>query len=56
MGEKDSDKNLDKIIGYPPQYSVLENPMDCTVCGVAKSWTRLSDFHFSIRAQIVGDL
>ena len=33
-------------IGYPLQYSGLENPMDCTVCGVAKSRTRLSDFHF----------
>ena len=33
--------------GYQLQYSGLENPMDCTVHGVAKSWTRLSDFHFS---------
>ena len=32
--------------GYPLQYSGLENSMDCTVHGVAKSWTRLSDFHF----------
>ena len=31
---------------YPLQYSGLENSMDCIVCGVAKSWTRLSDFHF----------
>ena len=31
--------------GYPLQYSGLENSMDCTVHGVAKSWTRLSDFH-----------
>ena len=30
--------------GYPLQYSGLENPMDCTVLGVAKSRTRLSDF------------
>ncbi|KAB0368363.1 hypothetical protein FD755_020129, partial [Muntiacus reevesi] len=30
---------------YPFQYSGLENSMDCVVCGVAKSWTRLSDFH-----------
>ena len=34
--------------GYPLQYSCLENPMDrgawrATVCGVAKSRTRLSD-------------
>ena len=32
---------------YPLQYSGLENSMDCIVHGVAKSWTRLSDFHFS---------
>ena len=25
--------------GYPFQYSGLENSMDCTVHGVAKSWT-----------------
>ena len=30
---------------YPLQYSGLENSMDCIVHGVAKSWTRLSDFH-----------
>ena len=34
--------------GNPLQYSCLRNPMDrgawrATVCGVAKSWTRLSD-------------
>ena len=28
------------------QYSGLENSMDCIVHGVAKSGTRLSDFHF----------
>ena len=32
--------------GYPLQYSGLENSMDYTVHGVAKSWIRLSDFHF----------
>ena len=32
--------------GYPLQYSGLENSMDCLAHGVAKSWTRLSDFHF----------
>ena len=32
--------------GYPLQYSGLENSMDCIVHGVAKSWTRLDDFHF----------
>ena len=39
--------------GTPLQYSCLENPMDggawwAAVQGVAKSWTRLSDFHFSL--------
>ena len=38
--------------GNPFQYSCLENPMDggawrATVRGVAKSWTRLSDFTFT---------
>ena len=33
--------------GYPLQDSGLENSMDCIVDGVAKSWTRLSDFHFT---------
>ena len=37
--------------GNPLQYSCLENPVDggawwATVHGVAKSWTRLSDFTF----------
>ena len=31
---------------YPLQYSGLENSMDCIVHGVARSRTRLSDFHF----------
>ena len=31
--------------GYPLQYSGLENSMDCTVCGVTKSWIQLSNFH-----------
>ena len=33
--------------GYPLQYSSLENFMDCIVHGVAKSRTRLSDFHLT---------
>ena len=33
--------------GCSLQYSGLENSMDCIVHGVAKSWTRLSDFHFT---------
>ena len=32
--------------GYTLQYSGLENSMDCIVHGVAKSRTRLSNFHF----------
>ena len=34
--------------GYPLQYSSLENSMDCIVYGVAKSRTRLSNFHFAL--------
>ena len=39
--------------GNPLQYSCLENPMEggawwATVHGVAKSWTRLSDFTFTV--------
>ena len=38
--------------GIPLQYSCLENPMEGGACkaavhGVAKSWTRLSDFTFT---------
>ena len=41
--------------GYPLQYYGLETSMDCTVHGVPKSWTRLSDFHFtSLHTQNVG--
>ena len=44
--------------GYPLQYSGLENSMDCIIHGVAKSWTRLSGFHYaqlwaSLLAQLV---
>ena len=40
------------VNGTPLQYSCLENPTDrgawwATVHGVAKSWTRLSDFTFT---------
>ena len=34
--------------GYPLQYSGLENSIDCIVHRVARSWTRLSDFHFTL--------
>ena len=33
--------------GYPLQYSGLENSMHYIVHGVTKSWTPLSDFHFT---------
>ena len=41
-------RSLGKENGNPLQYSGLENPMDrgawwAAVCGVTKSWTRLSD-------------
>ena len=39
-------RSLGEGKGYPLQYSGLENSMDCLVHGVAKSWTRLSNFHF----------
>ena len=32
--------------GYPLQYSGLENSMDPIVHGVAKTWTRLSNFNY----------
>ena len=34
--------------GYPLQDSSLENSMDCIAHGVSKSWTWLSDFHFTV--------
>ena len=43
---------LGKGKGYPLQYSGLENSMDCTVHGVAKSWTRLRDFQLKNRSSI----
>ena len=40
--------------GYPLQYSVLENPMDCIVHGGPKSRTQLGDFHFTLlRARLL---
>ena len=38
-------KDLLEKGGYPLQYSGLGNSRDCIVHGVAKSQTRLSDFH-----------
>ena len=39
--------------GYPLQYSGLENSMDCIVHGVAKSQTRLSDFHIMLLKMVL---
>ena len=45
--------------GTPLQYSCLENPMDGGACrlhavhGVAKSWTRLSDFTFTFHFHVL---
>ena len=40
-----SGRSPEEGIGYPLQYSGLENSMDCTVDGITKSQTQLSDFH-----------
>ena len=37
---------------YPLQYSGLENSTDCIVHGVAKSWTRLSNFHIHFHVSL----
>ena len=47
-----SGRSLGEGNGNPLQYSCLENPMGggawwATAHGVAKSWTRLSDFTFT---------
>ena len=46
--------------GTPLQYSCLANPMDggawwAAVHGVAKSWTRLSDFTFTFHFSCIGE-
>ena len=33
--------------GYPLQYSSLDTSTDCITHGIAKSWTRLCDFHLT---------
>ena len=55
VGDRLRDTGLVPGLGRSPgegkgcsfQYSGLENSMDCIVHGVAKSWTQLSDFHFT---------
>ena len=41
-----SGRSPGKGIGYPLQYSGLENSMDCIVHGLTKSQTQLRDFTF----------
>ena len=38
---------------HPLQYSGLENSMERVVHGVAKSWTRLSDFRFHFHTVVI---
>ena len=45
------ERSLGERKGYPLQYSGLENSMDCTVHGVAKSWTQVSNFPFHTLAK-----
>ena len=42
-----SGRSTGEKIGYPLQYSGLENSMDCIVHRVTKNWTQLSNFHFT---------
>ena len=44
-------RSLGEGKGFPLQYSGLENSMNYIVHGVAKSRTRLSDFHFHFPLQ-----
>ena len=39
--------------GYPLQYSSLENSMDYIIHGIAKSRTRLNDFHFHFQSHLM---
>ena len=44
-----SGRSAGEEIGHPLQYSGLESSVDCIIVhGVAKSRTRLSDFHFPV--------
>ena len=48
-----SGRSTGEGIGYPLQYSGLENSMDC-IESVTKNQIRLSNFHFTSRSQWVG--
>ena len=49
-----SGRSAGEGIGYPLQYSGLDNSMDCIIHGVTKSWTRLSDF-ISLSLSCIGE-
>ena len=49
----ESGRSAGEGIGYPSQYSGLENSMDCVVHGVTKSRTRLSNFHFHFQSFMI---
>ena len=40
-------KSAGERYGYPLQCSGLDNSMEYVVHGIAKSWTQLSNFHFT---------
>ena len=42
----DLGRSPEEGIGYPLQYSGLENSMNCIVHGITKSRTQLNNFHF----------
>ena len=42
-----SQRSAGEGLGYPLQYSGLENSMDCIVHGVTKNQTQLSNIHFT---------
>ena len=46
-------RSLGEGKGYLLPYSGLENSMDCSVHGVSKSQTQLSDLHFSFSTSVV---
>ena len=48
-----SGRSAGEGIGYPLQYSGLENSMDCIARGVTKSWIRMSNLHFTVGALAV---
>ena len=57
VGDLGSIPGLGRSLGegnsYPLQYSTLENSMEYIVHGVAKSQTRLSNFHFHQKHQVM---